>query len=173
MGDIKTKKWNHMAPQKTRDTAFLKLEIQCQHAIDGVVHKRVKHQYGQESIPTGQDKSASRIDDEEVTDGKSEIPSEDESSIEDGDSDDENAWDVGIEGDNLVRGLEPVRKIRFFFGKKRLFTISELFNWDKKSGWDEFWRWGKKRVGEELQFYELLTRANLEDRSEAINASET
>ncbi|KIJ24627.1 hypothetical protein M422DRAFT_39084 [Sphaerobolus stellatus SS14] len=69
-------------------------------------------------------------------------------------------------------GLEPVRKVRFFFGKKRLFTISELFNWDKKSGWDEFWRRGEKRVGEELQFYELLTRANLEDRSEAINASE-
>ncbi|KIJ50719.1 hypothetical protein M422DRAFT_79785, partial [Sphaerobolus stellatus SS14] len=42
MGDIKTKKRNRLAPQKTRDTAFLKLEICRQHAIDGVARKRVK-----------------------------------------------------------------------------------------------------------------------------------
>ncbi|KIJ27768.1 hypothetical protein M422DRAFT_37605 [Sphaerobolus stellatus SS14] len=52
----------------------------------------------------------------------------------------------------MLQGKEKAgnNKVRFFLGKKRLFTISEPFNWDKKSGWDEFWRRGKNRAGEEL-----------------------
>lgn len=59
MGDIKTKKRNRLAPQKTRNTAFLKLEIRRQHAIDGVACKHVKRQYGQETQATDNDKSGS------------------------------------------------------------------------------------------------------------------
>jgi hypothetical protein len=36
-----------------------------------------------------------------------------------------------------------------------------MFDWNN-SGWDNFWRQGEQRMGEELQFYELLTRADLE-----------
>ncbi|KIJ33563.1 hypothetical protein M422DRAFT_35481 [Sphaerobolus stellatus SS14] len=79
-------------------------------------------------------------------------------------------WEYMLQGKELKAGKN---KVWFFFGKKHLLTISEAFNWDKKSGWNEFWRRCEKRVGEELQFYELFTRANLEDRSEAISVSET
>ncbi|KIJ33863.1 hypothetical protein M422DRAFT_783061 [Sphaerobolus stellatus SS14] len=68
--------------------AFLKLEIRRQHAIDGVAHKHVKRQYGQETIPTDQDKSASH-----------------ESDIEDGDGDDEGKSEAYTFGE-IVRRLQ-------------------------------------------------------------------
>ena len=53
-----------MAPQKARDTAFLKLEIRRQHAIKGLARSRVKHKFGMPEKTTDKDKSGSRIDDE-------------------------------------------------------------------------------------------------------------
>ncbi|KIJ31349.1 hypothetical protein M422DRAFT_267021 [Sphaerobolus stellatus SS14] len=122
-----------------------------------VARKCVKCQYGQEAQATNKYKSASQIDDNEMTDSRSESVSDDNSSIEGDDGDeegkaeahtfcgivrqlqrlvgeDEDYFDVGIEGENPTTGFGSVRRVQFFFGHKHLFTISELFNWDKRYG---------------------------------------
>jgi hypothetical protein len=47
-----------------------------------------------------------------------------------------------------------------------------VFKWDTECGWDEFWFQGVKKSGEELEFYELLMGAKLEDEPETIVVSE-
>lgn len=54
-------------------------------------------------------------------------------------------------------------QIRIFFGKKRLFTIEELFDWSFEVGWDEFWMQGQKHTAEETNLYELLNKLQHED----------
>lgn len=44
-------------------------------------------------------------------------------------------------------------------------SIKELFNWDQALGWDEFWAHGERGAGEELEFYELMTKMVLENAS--------
>jgi hypothetical protein len=56
--------------------------------------------------------------------------------------------------------------------EKHLYSIEEVFKWDTECGWDEFWFQGVKKRGEELEFYELLTGAKLEDEPETIVVSE-
>jgi hypothetical protein len=85
MGDIKTKKRNRMAPQKPHDTAFLKLDIWREHAVDGMARKRVKCQFGYTSVSTDGDRSGSRIQDEEVV--ESSDPASDTGSDSDRDYD--------------------------------------------------------------------------------------
>jgi len=48
-----------------------------------------------------------------------------------------------------------------------------MFDWRKESGWDEFWGQGKIKSGEELYFYELLTKETLEMQEEAGNTPTT
>ena len=56
---------------------------------------------------------------------------------------------------------------------KRLFTIEEIFCWGHESGWDEFWGNGQTKSGEELEFYELLTKEMMERKNKNENPDTT
>jgi hypothetical protein len=56
-------------------------------------------------------------------------------------------------------------QVSFNFGTQRSYTLEENFDWETQGSWDDFWFQGVKKPGEELQveFYELLTRAEIDD----------
>lgn len=66
MGNIKTKRRNRLTPQKTRDLAFIKLDVRRQQAIDGTLRKRLNRQFGSAPTGKGEDPSGSRLEEEEL-----------------------------------------------------------------------------------------------------------
>lgn len=130
MGDIKTKKRSRLTPQKTRDTAFFKLEIRREQAINGTARTRAKRQFGTKEKPTDFDNSGSRLDDEEVTDdegsgSETDCPTDDdEGNGKDARSfsalakrikrfvkEDDDEPDVGEEGENAATDFVPARQV--------------------------------------------------------------
>jgi hypothetical protein len=62
-------------------------------------------------------------------------------------------------------------QVHFYFGTQRLYTLEEIFDWEMQGSWNEFWLQGVKTTGEELEFYELLMRAKIDEEPTAVAAS--
>lgn len=66
MGNIKTKLRNRLGTKKTRDLAFLTLEIRRRQAIEGSLRRRLKRQFNVNPAGAFGDSSGSRIEEEEL-----------------------------------------------------------------------------------------------------------
>lgn len=66
MGNIKTKRRNRLAPQKTRDLALIKLDVRRQQSIEGTARMRLKRSFGNLPEQRVGDPSGSSIEDQEL-----------------------------------------------------------------------------------------------------------
>jgi hypothetical protein len=66
MGDIKTKKRNHMLTNKLRDVAFVKTELCQVQAANQMTQKRLKRQFGNKETTSNVAAGLGRLEDEEV-----------------------------------------------------------------------------------------------------------